>query len=74
MVMGDALANLTLPVTIVTAQDDPIIPVRDFYNLKLHPSTELIIHPYGGHNGFLETLTGRAWYQKKIMDKRMPFA
>lgn len=66
-VLGDALAALTVPLTIITAADDPIIPVEDFYNLKLHPSTELIIHPHGGHNGFLESLSGRAWYQKKML-------
>jgi len=70
-VMGDALADLTVPGTIVTARDDPIIPVQDFYDLKLHSSTELIIHRHGGHNGFLETLSGRAWYQKKILEKLM---
>lgn len=68
-VMGDALGDITIPATIVAAQDDPIIPVQDFYDLKLNPSTELIIHPYGGHNGFLETLSGRTWYEKKIMEK-----
>jgi len=67
-ILGDALAELTVPVTIVTSKDDPIIPVADFYDLKLHPSTELVIHPYGGHNGFLETLSGRVWYQKLIME------
>ena len=71
-VQGDALANLNVPTTIVTAQDDPIIPVEDFYDLKLSPSTNLIVHPYGGHNGFLETLSGRAWYEKKLIDKLMP--
>ena len=68
-VLGDALADLAVPTTIVTAQDDPIIPVEDFYDLKLNPSTNLIVHRYGGHNGFLETLSGRAWYEKKILDQ-----
>lgn len=67
-VVGDALANVTVPTTIITAQDDPIIPVEDFYGLKLPISTDLIIHRYGGHNGFLETVSGRAWYEKKIID------
>jgi len=65
--LGDALANLTVPTVIVTAQDDPIIPVEDFHNLKLSPTTKLIVHPYGGHNGFLETLSGRTWVESKIM-------
>lgn len=67
-VVGDALAGLTVPTTILTAQDDPIIPVQEFYELKLNPTTELIVQRYGGHNGFIETLSGRAWYEKKIMD------
>lgn len=67
-VLGDALCDLTVPLTIITAQDDPIIPVEDFYDLKLAPSTELVIHRYGGHNGFLESLAGQTWYEKKILD------
>ena len=67
-VLGDALANITIPVTIVTAQDDPIIPAADFYDLKLPASTELIVHRYGGHNGFLEALSGKAWYQQKMLE------
>lgn len=70
-VLGDALANLTLPTAIITAQDDPIIPVEDFYDLKLYPTTDLFVHRYGGHNGFLETLSGRAWYEKKMLDYLM---
>lgn len=70
-VLGDALANLTIPAAIITSQDDPIIPVEDFYDLKLHPTADLFVHRYGGHNGFLETLSGRAWYEKKILDYLM---
>ena len=66
-VLGDALAALSTPLTVITAQDDPIIPVADFYDLHLPPSAELIIHRYGGHNGFFESLSGRLWYQKKIL-------
>lgn len=68
-VLGDALLGLTVPVTIVTAQDDPIIPSEDFYELKLPASTELMVQRYGGHNGFLETLSGKAWYQQQIIDR-----
>lgn len=67
-VLHDALADLTVPTTIITAQDDPIIPVEDFHDLKLNSLIDLIIHRYGGHNGFLESLSGRTWYEKKIME------
>ena len=60
-VLNDALVDVPVPTTIVTSQDDPIIPVEDFYELKLNSLTDLIIHHYGGHNGFLENLSGRAW-------------
>ena len=65
-VLGDALADVNVALTILTAQDDPIIPVRDFFDLKLSPSTELSVQRYGGHNGFLESLGGRAWYERVI--------
>jgi len=67
-VLNDALADINIPTTIITAEDDPIIPVKDFNDLKLNSKTELIIHRYGGHNGFLENLSGRAWYEKKMIE------
>ena len=67
-VLDDALVNMPVPTTIITAKDDPIIPVDDFYELKLNSLTELIIHSYGGHNGFLETLSGEAWYERKMIE------
>jgi len=67
-VLNDALADMDIPTTIVAAQDDPIIPVGDFYDLKLNSQTDLIIHRHGGHNGFLETISGRAWYERKMIE------
>lgn len=67
-VLGDALTDVTLPVTMITAQDDPIIPVEDFYGLKLPLNVELNVQRYGGHNGFFESLSGSTWYEKKIME------
>jgi len=66
-VLNDALVDVPVPTTIITAKDDPIIPVDDFYDLTLNLQTELIIHRYGGHNGFLESLSGRAWYARKMI-------
>jgi predicted alpha/beta-fold hydrolase len=67
-VLDNALADINVPTTIISAQDDPIIPVDDFYDLKTNSLTDLILHRYGGHNGFLETLSGRAWYEKKMIE------
>ena len=39
---------------ILTAADDPIIPVADFHALRLPPNVELDIAAHGGHCGFLD--------------------
>lgn len=67
-VLDDALVDANVPTTIITAQDDPIIPVEDFYDLELNSLTNLIVHRYGGHNGFLETISGRVWYEHKMLE------
>ena len=52
-IAGDALKNLSVPTTIIGARDDPAIPIRDFSGLRPGPGARLIIHEFGGHNGFL---------------------
>jgi hypothetical protein len=61
---GRALENIELPVTIITAADDPIIPVDDFEHLRLPPNTRLIIHRHGGHNGFIRGLFSGTWHER----------
>jgi predicted alpha/beta-fold hydrolase len=60
---GDALGDLAVPATLVTACDDPIIPVEDFHALRAGPESRVVIHPHGGHNGFLEGLGLRSRYE-----------
>lgn len=67
-VVGDALADLVVPLTIITAEDDPIIPIADFRALKLSAAAELIVQRHGGHNGFLEGLSGGAWYERYALE------
>jgi predicted alpha/beta-fold hydrolase len=52
-VAGTRLAELAVPTTILTARDDPVIPVADFEALVLPPNVELDIAERGGHCGFL---------------------
>ena len=52
-VAGDALKAMQIPATILTARDDPVIPVNAFEQLRLPPSVELDIARYGGHCGFI---------------------
>jgi predicted alpha/beta-fold hydrolase len=50
----DRLAPLTVPSTILTSEDDPVVPVGDFRELPENPQLELIVTRYGGHCGFLK--------------------
>jgi predicted alpha/beta-fold hydrolase len=53
-VLGDALAQLTVRTTLITAKNDPVIPVVDFYTLTPHPLLDVQIHATGGHCGFID--------------------
>lgn len=64
---GRALAAVRVPTTIVTAADDPIIPVDDFSNLALSRSVRLIIHRYGGHSGFVADWVGNRWHEQYLL-------
>ncbi|EQD31138.1 hydrolase of the alpha/beta fold superfamily protein, partial [mine drainage metagenome] len=52
-IAGDRLAALQVPATILTAADDPVIPVADFRAMQLPDCVELDIAAHGGHCGFL---------------------
>ena len=52
-VAADRLAELRIPATILTAADDPVIPVANFRALRLPANVELDIATHGGHCGFI---------------------
>lgn len=68
-IAGDTLATLPIPAAILTAEDDPVIPVAEFRALTLAPQTELLIVPYGGHCGFIRDLSLRSWAEDFILDR-----
>jgi uncharacterized protein len=61
---GKDFKNTAIPMTIITAADDPIIPVDDFERLHLASQTRLMIHRHGGHNGFIMGLFSGTWYER----------
>jgi predicted alpha/beta-fold hydrolase len=68
-IAGDTLASLAIPATILTAADDPVIPVADFRALKLAPATELTIAEHGGHCGFIHDWRLRSWAEDFIAER-----
>lgn len=61
-----------VPISLITAADDGMIPVQDIMGLKLNQNARRIIHAHGGHNGFFQSLTGPTWYDgyiAQVMEK-----
>jgi len=67
-IAGDTLSKLQIPATILTAADDPVIPIAEFRELKLAPSTQLVITPHGSHCAFLLDWSLRSWTDDFIVE------
>lgn len=65
---GRRLGSITVPTSIITAHDDPIIPGDDFKHIEINDHITLSMQPHGGHNGFIESLDLRVWYQPFIIN------
>jgi uncharacterized protein len=66
-VAGDFLLGLETPTTIITAADDPIIPVSDFHALPRPDALNLEVLPRGGHCGFIENWRMESWIEKRLI-------
>ena len=64
--VGDRLSALALPAYLVTAEDDPIIPVADLARIDANRNLHIETHRYGGHCGFIENLAARSWAETRI--------
>ncbi|MEX2026661.1 MAG: alpha/beta fold hydrolase [Pirellulaceae bacterium] len=68
---GPLLAQIRVPTLIVTAADDPIIPVGPFERATYSPQTKLVITPSGGHLGFIGVSKidpDRRWLDWRILE------
>jgi predicted alpha/beta-fold hydrolase len=66
-ITGDRLANLRVPSSVITAYDDPIIPVRGLERLAKSPALNVTVTPHGGHCGFFDQLAGPSWLEDRIV-------
>jgi len=62
--------KIKIPVTILTSEDDPVIPVSDFYSIKGFPYVEVVIESKGGHCGFIEDKNRTSFYWR-LMTRKM---
>jgi predicted alpha/beta-fold hydrolase len=66
-VSGTRMAALEVPTTILTSVDDPVIPVKEFTELRLPSNVELDIAPYGGHCSFIKNWKLRSFTDEYIL-------
>lgn len=66
-VAGERLAGLQVPATIITAADDPIIPVADFYDIEAPSCLEMEIVDHGGHCGFVFDFSFTSWVEGRLL-------
>jgi predicted alpha/beta-fold hydrolase len=70
-IAGDRLRGLSVPATILTAADDPVIPVADFRALQLPAQVELDIAANGGHCGFVQDWSLRSFTTDYIAQRML---
>ncbi len=70
-IAGDRLSGLRIPASLLTAADDPIIPVAEFRTLQLPAHVELDISPGGGHCGFIRDLSLNSWTEDYIAERML---
>jgi uncharacterized protein len=71
-IAGERLARLQVPVEILMAADDPVIPLAEFRALVLPPGARLDITAHGGHCGFVRNAHmdgfGEAWVAERLAE------
>lgn len=60
------LSGLTIPVSVLAAADDPIIPVDTLHSLQLPAHSTLEIAEHGGHCGFIEGPSLRGFAERWV--------
>lgn len=61
------LASIKVPTLLIAAQDDPIVPFRQFQTADYSPWTKLMAPYHGGHVGFC-TPWGLGWLDQRILE------
>jgi len=67
------LHRITVPTLMITAQDDPFIPIATFHipSLQSNPLIRLLTPSHGGHCGFIQRSPvdeDSAWAENRIVD------
>ncbi|HXZ59055.1 MAG TPA: alpha/beta fold hydrolase [Steroidobacteraceae bacterium] len=66
-ITGARLASLAVPAHILTSLDDPMIPAGGLARLAHSAALSVTVTRYGGHCGFIESLTGVTWAERFVL-------
>jgi len=67
--VGDRLASLQVPATLIAALDDPITPASDLGRIARPASLRVVTTETGGHCGFFESLTGPGFIERFVLEE-----
>lgn len=68
-IAGDRLKAISIPTTILTSEDDVVVPVSDFRDLPENDNIELLVTRYGGHCAFLKNWKMDSMADDVIVDR-----
>ncbi|KFN44219.1 YheT family hydrolase [Arenimonas oryziterrae] len=68
-VAGGRLAGLQIPVSVLAAADDPVIPIDTLHALQLPAHSTLEVAEHGGHCGFIEGANLRGFSERWVTAK-----
>lgn len=64
------VSQIRVPVLMITAQDDPLVPYSSYLDpaLRANPSIQIVATRHGGHLGFLSRGKPRFWTDEAILE------
>ncbi|PKN20724.1 MAG: hydrolase [Deltaproteobacteria bacterium HGW-Deltaproteobacteria-6] len=65
---NQSFQNLNIPVRIIIATDDPVIPLDDYQSLSDNHFLTISRQPFGGHCGFINLFPYSRWYNETISE------
>lgn len=65
---AEVLRSADVPLAIITAQDDPVVPFSDFRGIEDRDGLRFLAPRYGGHCGFVQNLALRSWAESQVLE------
>ncbi|MFZ2633083.1 MAG: alpha/beta fold hydrolase [Desulfosalsimonadaceae bacterium] len=67
-ITGNRLADLTVPASIISSMDDPVIPAADLKHLARPSCLRIETTRYGGHCGYLKDFRLTSWADQRLAE------